>query len=84
MRFVGLVLVLIGLAAAYFLGYRGMTVDQARARLAQLLNLPGLAPPASSSSSSSSVADTAAGRGRSGFTDPGAGQGVAGGGGGSW
>ncbi len=51
MRFVGLVLVLVGLAVGYFLGYLGLTIDQARARLAQLLNLPGLAPPASSSSS---------------------------------
>jgi hypothetical protein len=54
MRFVGLVLLLIGLAAAYFLGYLGLTVDQARARLAQLLNLPGLAPPTAASSSSPS------------------------------
>jgi uncharacterized protein YjeT (DUF2065 family) len=46
MRFVGLVLVLVGLAVGYFLGYLGMTIDQARARLALLLNLPGLAPPA--------------------------------------
>ena len=46
MRFVGLVLVLVGLTAGYFLGYQGLTIDQARARLAQLLNLPGLAPPA--------------------------------------
>ena len=42
MRFVGLVLVLIGLAVGYFLGLRGLTFNQARDRLAQLLNLPGL------------------------------------------
>jgi hypothetical protein len=73
MRFVGLVLVLVGLAAGYFLGYLGMTIDQARARLAQLLNLPGLAPPKKTTSAKSGFDPTA-----------GAGQGTAGGGGGSW
>jgi hypothetical protein len=81
MRFVGLVLVLVGLAAGYFLGYLGMTIDQARARLAQLLNLPGLAPPATPTVNKKMTR----GSSTSGF-DPtaGAGQGVAGGGGGSW
>ena len=55
MRFIGLVLVLVGVAAAYFLGYLGMTIDQARARLAQLLNLPGLNPPNTVSGASSST-----------------------------
>ena len=58
MRFVGLVLVLVGLAAAYFLGYLGLTIDQARARLAQLLNLPGLAPPATGVSTSNGTGPT--------------------------
>ena len=53
MRLVGLVLVMIGLAAGYFLGYKGMTIDQARSRLAQLLNLPGLAPPPSAAAGNS-------------------------------
>ena len=48
MRFLGLVVVLTGATVAYFLGYRGFTVDQMRTRLAQLLNLPGLAPSPSS------------------------------------
>lgn len=50
MRFLGLVLALSGIAVAYFLGYREMSIDQARTRLAQLLNLPGLAPPGSAGS----------------------------------
>ena len=58
MRFVGLVLVLVGLAAGYFLGYLGLTIDQARARLAQLLNLPGLGPPAPSASTANGTGPT--------------------------
>lgn len=45
MRFLGLVVAIVGAVVIYFLGYRGMTVDQMRTRLAQLTNLPGLAPP---------------------------------------
>lgn len=45
MRFIGLVLVLAGAALMYFIGYQGLTIDQARTRLAQLFNIPGLAPP---------------------------------------
>jgi hypothetical protein len=45
MRFVGAVLVVVSLTVGYFLGYRGLTFDQMRSRLAQLLNIPGLAPP---------------------------------------
>jgi hypothetical protein len=44
-RFFGAVLVIVGAAAMYFMAYKGMTIDQARTRLATLLNLPGLAPP---------------------------------------
>lgn len=44
MRFVGLVLVIVGAAAMYFMAYKGMTIDQARTRLATLFNLPGLKP----------------------------------------
>ncbi len=58
MRFVGLVLVLLGVAVSFFLGYRGMTVDEARARLARLLNLPGLAPSTSSSSNGYATAES--------------------------
>lgn len=36
---------MLGGALMYFIGYRGMSVDQVRTRLSQLLNLPGLAPP---------------------------------------
>ncbi len=50
MRFVGAVLVLVGLTVGYFLGYRGLSFDQTRSRLAQLLNLPGLAPGAAGTS----------------------------------
>lgn len=46
MRFVGAVLVVVGLGFMYFMAYKGMTIDQARTRLASLLNLPGLKPPA--------------------------------------
>jgi hypothetical protein len=45
-RFIGLVLAMSGAAVVYFLGYQGKTVDEMRTRLAQLTNLPGLAPPA--------------------------------------
>jgi hypothetical protein len=51
MRFIGLVLVLVGAALAYFGGYRGMTIDQSRDRLAELLNLPGLASPSTQAAS---------------------------------
>lgn len=51
MRFIGLLLVLFGMAISYFIGYRGMSINDARTKLSQLLNVPGLAPPGSSSSS---------------------------------
>lgn len=60
MRFVGLVLVLGAVATIYFVGYRGMTVDQARARLAQLLNLPGLQTPSRSAGSAPAAGMAAA------------------------
>ncbi len=50
MRFVGLLLVLLGAAVAYYIGYLGWSIDQVRTHLAQILNLPGLAPGAASSS----------------------------------
>jgi|SRR5579859_2286102 len=54
MRFVGLLLVLFGAAVAFYIGYLGWSIDQVRTHLAQLLNLPGLAPAAAASSSSTS------------------------------
>ncbi|HXJ28218.1 MAG TPA: hypothetical protein VNH17_21050 [Streptosporangiaceae bacterium] len=53
MRFIGLVFVLSSAAIAWFLGIKGTgnvgtDVNNMRTRLAQLLNLPGLAPPGSS------------------------------------
>ena len=48
MRFVGAVLVVVAFGLMYFMAYKGMTIDQARTRLATLLNLPGLKPPAAS------------------------------------
>jgi hypothetical protein len=44
-RFIGLVLAMTGVAVGYLLGYRGLSVSEARDRLAQLLNLPGLKAP---------------------------------------
>jgi hypothetical protein len=61
MRFLGLVVVLSGATVAYFLGYRGFSVDQMRTRLAQLLNLPGLTPPASSGGPANNSAQSSSG-----------------------
>lgn len=59
MRFVGLVMALTGIAVAYFFGITGTGNPQAdmvtaRSKLAQLLNLPGLAATPSSPSAAGS------------------------------
>ncbi len=63
MRFVGLLLVLIGLAVGYYLGFRGESFAQMRNRLAQLLNLPGIAatrPPSNAAGSAPAAKGMAA------------------------
>ena len=66
MRFIGLVMVLTGVAIAYFLGFKGTgdpqkDVATARSRLAQLLNLPGLNNPPGSPSSAAGAQPAAGG-----------------------
>lgn len=66
MRFIGLVMVLVGVGIGYFLGFKGTgdpaaDVATARTRLAQLLNLPGLNPPTASSSAAAPSPSAAAG-----------------------